>query len=158
MTPTLYRFEYDHWELVSVSVLQEGDLISHNGMQAIVRAPSVAQANGQWIINAGALPDEGPIVVELQEADTPLLRVMDMLLASRQVFNDGTSMLLDDGCHPPSIYSPRLPLAELEAFCLEHQDKYEVFARDHAEELSNGEPVRLEPWWPFRMAAQGDAR
>lgn len=156
MTPTLYRFEYDHWELVPVSALQEGDLISHNGMQAIVRAPAV-ETNGQWVINAGALPDEGPIVLDLKRADTAMLRVMDMLMASRQAFDDGTSLLMDDSCHPPSIFSPRLPLAELEAFCLEHQDKYQAFARAHAEELANGDPIRLEPWWPFRTNAQGAA-
>lgn len=147
--PQIHRFEYDHWELVDVADLQVGDLISHNGMRGTVKAPP-SQVDGQWHVNASPMPDDGPIRVDLGASDTPLLQVMDLLIVSRQAFEDGTSLLLDDSVSPPLIYSPRLPLPELEQFCATHLDKYQAFADEHRVRIDEGYPVPLTPWWPFQ--------
>lgn len=71
---------------------------------------------------------------------------MDYAGSCLYLFEDGTAAIFNDEL-PDFIYSPRLTIEELEAFCMVNLGRYEAFFEENAEQIECGEPVILEPWW-----------
>lgn len=79
----------------------------------------------------------------------PYIAAVEHLLGGlgRSVYPDGTQQFCDDDV-PEKVYSPRLPVGELNEFCAKHLERYEAFNDEHCELIEDGEEVpEIEPFW-----------
>ncbi|WP_326430391.1 hypothetical protein VQ574_20870 (plasmid) [Stutzerimonas frequens] len=140
---TLKCFRYDQWLDVTADQLEPSDQIIHQGMPVIVTGkPQLI--DGKWHVPAEQ-PEPQPIKVDLSGGT--LARCMDYAGTGLAVFPDGTAILADLEWTPGYVYSPRLPKADLEAFCTKHLDRYEAFYDANRDQILGGVSVAMEPWW-----------
>ena len=106
------------------------------------------QSTDDQNINANALsrvfyfcPDEA--------AQYPHMTEVEILLGgvARVIYPDGTEQFQDDDKEPWNVYSPRLQREELERFCEKHLAHYQVFNREHEQQLIRCERVPMTPFW-----------
>lgn len=141
---TVKCFRYDQWLDLTPDQLEPGDQFTHQGKSVIVTGPAYL-SDGKWHIPAQQ-PEPKPIHVDLSGGI--LAQCMDFAGTGVVEFPDGTAILADLEWAPGFVYSPRLPKAELEAFCTEHRERYAAFFDANQEALLQGESVAMEPWWP----------
>lgn len=137
------RFVYDRFETVDVSKLGAGDQVLVHGQMVRVTAPAVIRGNDVH------LPAERPeqAVILCDFSDNALTRAMDQTGSAVHVFEDGTSLIAELDGSSDQVYSPRLPKAELIAFCEKHQARYAAFYEQNAAAIDDGSKVPMEPWW-----------
>lgn len=136
-------FRHDQWLDLTPAELEPGDKFHHEGKLLIVTGDPVCR-DGRWSVPVGE-PQPQPIQVDL--SDGILARVMDFVGTSVTVFPDGTAILADLEWAPGFVYSPRLPKAELESFCLANRHRYKAFYEANRDAILDGESVAMEPWW-----------
>ncbi|WP_313025577.1 hypothetical protein [Pseudomonas lopnurensis] len=141
---TIKCFRYDQWLEVSPGDLKPGDQFNYEGRMAIVHGKPMLRDDGKWAIPAER-PEPVPIQVDLSGGI--LAQVMDFAGTGLHEFRDGTAILADLEWAPGFVYSPRLPKAELEAFCETHRERYEAFFDANHDAILAGESVAMEPWW-----------
>lgn len=90
---------------------------------------------------------------ELLASLPAITRAMDHAGTTLYLFADGTAALWDDHDVPDLLYSPRLALPQLEAFCQQHAERYQAFYDQHAAAIENGEKVPMSPWWGLPNAS-----
>lgn len=145
---TVSTFQHDHWAPKPISELEVGDLISHGGNVATVAARPFEE-DGKIRI-PGAPYDPGPIkllVGEFAKGKEHILMALDLVGSELAEFDDGTALITDLEAGKNLVYSPRLPVAELEAFCAEHVERYQEFYNAHEVAIESGQAVPMEPWW-----------
>lgn len=143
----IQRLEYDKWVAVSVDELAVGDVITQHGKVVIVDGKLVRQ-DGKVIIPARPRISEDPIRIILGTGHgrEGIVAAMDYVGGDLLEYEDGTAMIVNFE-FGAEIYSPRLPVAELEAFCCLNMDRYEAFFEAHEESLDRAEVVPMERWW-----------
>ena len=141
-------FLRDKWEIVPVSQLKGGELVRQADQLYDVKGP-VYMKDGVPTLPAD-IHNPGPIklaIGEHIEGIEHIVMAMDLLGADLREFPDNTGLLaifeLGDGY----IYSPRLPMEELEAFCRRHIERYQAFFDEHIEDFDKGNNVPMVPWW-----------
>ncbi len=144
------RFHFDRWESVSVAELNPGDWIYvKNATHVLHEKPSLK--DGRIVLRANRLSDaEGPIrllVGEYANALDHVAMAMDYTNSSLNEFGDGTGILIDLETGPGAVFSPRLPLAELEVFCRENIALFEAHFNQNETALDQGKIVAIEPFW-----------
>ena len=140
---TVKCFRYDKWLTLTPDQLQPGDQFKYRGKAVIVTGePSLI--DGKWHVPA-VHPEPQPIRVDLSYGI--LSRCMDWTGTGLEVFPDGTAILADLDFGTGYVYSPRLPKAELEAFCNTHQGRYKAFYEANRDAIDHGENVAMSPWW-----------
>lgn len=146
---TVSTFQHDRWAPKPIAELAVGDLISHGGKVATVTALPY-EKDGMTHI-PGEPYDSGPIkllVGEFADGNQHVMMAMDLVGSDMAEFSDGTALITDLEAGNNMVYSPRLPLAELEAFCAEHIARYQAFYDANEDAIENGQAVQMEPWWP----------
>lgn len=136
-------FRYDRWLTVTPDQLEPGDVLNQ-GHTAVIVSDKPYLSRGQWHVPA-TQPEQGPIIVDLSNGI--LAQCMDFVGTGLEVFSDGTAILADLTNAPGYVYSPRLPKAELEAFCTQHRQRYYDFFQKHRDSIDDGKSVAMEPWW-----------
>ena len=136
-------FRYDKWLTLTPDQFEPGDLLPHEGSTVVVTGKPYEEG-GKWHVPA-TRPKQGPIHVDLSYGI--LAQCMDLIGTSLEVFPDGTAILAELMEAPGYVYSPRLPKAELEAFCTQHRKRYEDFGEAHREAIIDGKRVAMKPWW-----------
>lgn len=143
---TILCLRYDQFKEIPLAELQEGDVIHYLGQTLVLLAPVHYQ---EAVPHLSVEPfDEGAIslmVGDYAKGRDSICRVMDMCMADLHDFPDETSLI--GNFQTGSIFSPRLPIAELEVFCQEHMLRYEAFCDANQEKIDNAEAVTLKPWW-----------
>lgn len=142
------KFCYDHWEEVTSDKLAVGDMISLEGQVAHVTGEPFSREGVTHLPTRPYAP--GSIKLAFGEACANLehiIMAMDMVGSELQEFDDGTALITCFEFGSSHIYSPRLPLEELNSFCFEHLERYQAFYDQHASVLEDGENVPMEPWW-----------
>ncbi|MBF6043362.1 hypothetical protein P5706_36070 [Pseudomonas sp. ChxA] len=137
------QFKWDRFHQVDVFSLVEGDQVIVAGSMVTVAAPAY-EKDGQ--VHLPAAPIEQAVIL-VDFSDTAATRAMDYVGSSVHDFGDGTAIIAELDGSTDLVYSPRLPKAELEAFCQEHLERYRAFNSQHSEAIEEGEPVPMEPWW-----------
>lgn len=140
---TINCFRFDRWLVLTPDQLEPGDQFSHQGKAVIVMGKPYI-TDGKWHIPAHQ-PEPQPIRVDLSGGI--LAQCMDFAGTGVAEFPDGTAILADLDWAPGYVYSPRLPKAELEAFCEEHRGRYMAFFDANRDAILEGENVAMEPWW-----------
>jgi hypothetical protein len=146
---TINTFHYDHWAPKPVTELEVGDLISHGGKVATVAARPYTEGGKTHI--PGEPYDSGPIkllVGEFADGMEHIMMAMEFVGSELAEFDDGTALITDLEAGHSLVYSPRLPLAELEAFCAEHIERYRAFYDANEVAIESHQTVAIEPWWP----------
>lgn len=138
------RFEFDRWKAVELKDLSAGDLIIYNGGMLKVVAPAYEGDGGQVHLPTEHLPIP---VLRLRLDNDSLGEVMEMCATDLHDFDDGTSMLTSFSEPSGFVFSPRLPAAELEAFCAEHLEKYQGHYHQYRDLIDRCEAVEMTPWW-----------
>lgn len=146
--PDIFRFDHDHWSLALVHDLETGDVVYHQG-QLIEVIDNPYEKEG-WYHVPVRIPEPKPIILAFGqpwEGKRYIGMSMDYVRAGLTKFEDGTALIceLQDG--PGAIYSPRLPILDLEEFCKSNIDKYEAFFESNEERLEKGVIVPMEQWW-----------
>ncbi|GGM25182.1 hypothetical protein ACFQDN_21770 [Pseudomonas asuensis] len=145
---TIVTFLYDHWAPKPVNELEVGDLISQGGKVTTVAALPYAEGGKTHI--PGEPYDSGPIkllVGEFADGMEHVMMAMELVGSELAEFDDGTALITDlEAGHGP-VYSPRLPVSELEAFCAEHIERYQAFYDANEDAIESRQTVTLEPWW-----------
>lgn len=144
--PTIERLNYDCWDCVPVFDLEPEDIIRQGDTLAVVKASPYREND---TIQVPAEPyGSGPIKLCLGNAGMEsITRVMDYVGADLHEFPDGTAMVADLDRGTGYIFSPRLSLEELEAFCRENISHYETFCRYYQREIDNRGSVPMTPFW-----------
>lgn len=146
---TISTFEYDHWAQKPVSELEVGDLISLRGKVATVTALPYSEGGKTHI--PGEPYDSGPIkllIGEFADGIDHIMMAMELVGSELAEFDDGTALITDMEAGHSLVYSPRLSLAELEAFCAEHIGRYRAFYDANEDAIGSHQTVAIEPWWP----------
>lgn len=144
-------FRYDQWLALTPEQLQAGDQFQQDGQTVIVTGTAQV-IQGKWHVPA-ARPEPGPILLDLSCG--PLAEAMDLAGTSLVEFPDGTALLADLEWQPGYVFSPRLPKAQLEAFCTKHRSRYQAFFDANKQAILAGETVRMAPWWLSLDSAGG---
>lgn len=145
---TINSFQYDRWIDKPISDLEVGDIISDGGNVATVAALPYEE-DGKTRI-PGAPYDSGPIKFFLGEyaaGKENIIEVMDLVNSDLAEFDDGTALITDFEAGNSLVYSPRLPIAELEAFCAKHIERYQAFYKANMASLDECETIPMTPWW-----------
>ncbi|MDL4860752.1 hypothetical protein NPJ88_000245 [Halomonas elongata] len=145
---TISTFQYDHWAAKPVAELAVGDLISHGGKVATVTAKPYAEAGVTHI--PGEPYDPGPIkllIGEFAVGKEHIIMASELVGSDLAEFDDGTVLITDMEAGHNLVYSPRLPTAELEAFCAEHIERYQEFYDAHEDAIEGRQAVPMQPWW-----------
>jgi len=140
------RFVYDRWEDAPVSELTVGDTIFNNSHAYKLTEPPFTE-EGKTVLRAEKL-EELPIVVMLYGGPSEALAtVMDYTNSGCINFDDGTHMIAELDMGPGAVFSPRLSLSELEAWCQENELKFEAHYSNNFEAIDAGQIVKIDPWW-----------
>lgn len=149
-------FHHNHWAPKPVDELVVGDLISHGGTVATVTASPYEEAGMTRI--PGKPYDPGPIKLMLGEFANDkehIVMAMDLVGSALAEFDDGTALITDLENGQSFIYSPRLPMAELEAFCAEHIERYQAFFDANVDAMDRCQPIPMQPWWQESPGQEG---
>ncbi|WP_343177144.1 hypothetical protein [Pseudomonas sp. 4810-S13] len=81
--------------------------------------------------------------------ETPFIAEVELLLGGipQLIFTDGTYQFADQDSAPVTVYSPRLPELELEAFCRENIGLYKQHYEQNKEAIDNYETPAIMPFW-----------
>lgn len=137
------RFNWDRFDKVDVFELKEGDQIIVDGSLVEVTGTAYRKDGN---IHLPATPVNQPIIL-CDFSDSALTRAIDYVGSSQHSFGDGTAIIAELDGTSDLVYSPRLPKAELEAFCQKHMVRYVDFNREHAAAIDDCQKIRMEPWW-----------
>lgn len=144
------RFDFDRWETVSAAELKPGDWIFVNNITHLLHDfPAVK--DGKIVLKAVPVSDDQrPIKLMVGEYANDLNHVgmaMDYTNSDLNEFGDGTVMIMDVEAGPVAVFSPRLEVSELEAFCKENISRYEAHFNANEHALDRGEIIGMEPFW-----------
>lgn len=138
-------FRYDAWESVNVLDLESGDIFSHKGSTYITTGePHIL--DGKPHIPA-ELYDCGPIVLAIGKGRDYIHMAMDYVNSPAHDFGDGTMQICEFYGGNTNVYSPRLPIAELNEFCKENISHYEAFFSKYERELESGDVIEIAKFW-----------
>lgn len=145
------RFEKNKWLEVSAMELMDADLIYlKNNLLKVTGKPTVI--SGKVNLPACIYKHSNSEVIVLAIGSEwnnrqAISKVMDHTNSGCLDFEDGTYMIaeLDEG--PGAIYSPRLPISELEKWCNDNLKKFEQFYTKNELFIETGKIVKMDVWW-----------
>lgn len=144
--PTIQCLRFDHWAHVPVFELEPGDMIRQENLVAVVKQQPYRSDSGIQV--PAERYEEGTIKVMLGESEREaIIQAMDCVGSTLVEFGDGTAMIAELEYGHGYVFSPRLALEELEAFCQEHLPQYEAFFDKHQHAIDNGQLVAMRPFW-----------
>ncbi|BCL74143.1 hypothetical protein TUMSATVNIG1_61270 (plasmid) [Vibrio nigripulchritudo] len=141
----VHCFKYDSWERIDVFSLENGDVFVERG-KSYVCTGKPKMENNKPVVPA-KLYDTGGIVINLSKEREFITFAMDCVGSPAHEFSDGTMQLCDFSGQSTFVYSPRLPIHELNTFCREHKETYEEFYNRHEAKLYNGIQVGMDKFW-----------
>ncbi|MBF4374509.1 hypothetical protein [Vibrio anguillarum] len=137
--------KHDSWIDTDVFELDSGDVFLLNGKSYVAKEKAYIE-DGKPNIPA-RLYGSDEIVINLSKEREFIMMAMDYVYSSASEFGDGTMMIcgLSDG--NSNIYSPRLPVVELNAFCQKHIEQYRSFFNENEKALESGRFVAITKFW-----------
>lgn len=143
-------FVHERWQDIDALALMPGVIFHRDGRLYELMAPAYVKG-GVTHLPAQALPaDDVPIKVMVGEFAKGLDHIgmaMDMTGGDLREYEGGDAQILNLEAGPGHVYSPRLPLAQLEIFCQAHLNGYQAFFDQHEVSLDHGEVIPMEIWW-----------
>ncbi|MBY7854278.1 hypothetical protein KW429_11280 [Vibrio fluvialis] len=139
------RFEYDHWVDVDISQIASGDIfVLHDVAYMATAQPSMSDAK---LVCGADIYKGGGHTLNFGKGRDYLCMVMDYVSSPAHDFGDGTVLICDIGRGSTNVYSPRLPLEQLNEFCKTHLDRYETFYRHNRRRIQAGEQPHFDKFW-----------
>lgn len=79
----------------------------------------------------------------------PSIAEVEVLLGGvgRLCFPDGTEQFAENDSFPETVYSPRLPQADLAAFCTQNIEIYRAYNERYREEIDAGDAPAITRFW-----------
>ncbi|MGF1894018.1 hypothetical protein L4D18_21595 [Vibrio campbellii] len=142
---TVKCFKHDSWLDINATDLANGDIFTLQGQTYV--------ATGKPYVSDGALNipsevyDSGPIVISLEKGQDYIHMAMDYVSSSAQDFGDGTMQICEFEDGNTNVYSPRLPIAELNDFCKKNIAQYKAFFAKHEQQLDAGDVIAMPKFW-----------
>jgi|GEM_PF-1815530 len=149
MKKQLRKFDFDSWVVVEPHDLKEGDIFAYGDTTALFKGLDLAGANSATQIIAESIQDD-PIRIQLGEKGSDwefIVMAMDFAGSSCHEFGDGSAIISDFADGKTAVYSPRLPLKELNKFCKENLSVYETFYNNHFISIDDGKSIPMERFW-----------
>jgi hypothetical protein len=125
--------------------MESGDIFAHQG-QTYVTTAKPYLLDGKPNVPA-ALYDSGPIVINFDRSRDYITMAMDYVCSPAHEFGDGTMQICDFEGGNAHVYSPRLPIPELNEFCKAHIDIYVAFFDKYERQLDSGVVIEMPKFW-----------
>lgn len=79
----------------------------------------------------------------------PSIAEVEILLGGvgRLCFSDGTEQFAENDTFPETVYSPRLPVVELAAFCTQNIEHYRAHHERYRDEIEAGDAPAITRFW-----------
>ncbi|MGR2997587.1 hypothetical protein ABMY12_20830 [Vibrio vulnificus] len=138
-------FKYDKWVDTNVFEIEGGDIFAHQGQTFLAKAKPYIQ-DGETHVPAEVY-DCGAIILNFDKELNYIHMAMDYVCSPVHDFGDGTMQICEFEGGNTNIYSPRLPVSELNKFCKVHIDRYEEFFQKHELQLESGAVVEMPKFW-----------
>ncbi|ELH0870594.1 hypothetical protein Q9888_002712 [Vibrio cholerae] len=145
MMKTVKCFKRDEWVDTNVFDMDSGDIFAHQG-QTYVATAKPYMSDGKPNIPA-ELYDSGPIILNFDRSRDYISMAMDYVCSPAHEFGDGTMQICDFEGGNTNVYSPRLPIAELNDFCKAHMEHYEAFFDKYEKRLDSGDVIEMPKFW-----------
>lgn len=141
----IQAFIDDKWVSTDITTAPTGTLFRYDGVIYTLVSPPQLGANKLWEIPAEPLSAITPTLL-LGKKYNYLCMAMDFVGTDCHQFADGTAILAEFE-HCDHVYSPRLKMDELLAFCKDNIKVYEKFYDNHSKEVDSGKPIKMERFW-----------
>lgn len=142
---TVKCFKYDSWEEVNILDLKKGDTFVYKGETYISTDKPFFSDE---VLNVPAeIYDSGAIFLALEKGRDFIHMAMDYTSSSAHNFGDGTMQICEFGGGKTNIYSPRLPIVQLNDFCKENIKHYESFFSKYEHQLDRGDAIEMAKFW-----------
>lgn len=138
-------FRHDSWVNIDVFEMESGDIFAHQGQTYVTTAKAYI-SGGKTHVPA-VVYDCGPIVLALGKGRDYIHMAMDYVCSPAHEFGDGTMQICEFEGGNTNVYSPRLPVSELNEFCKAHIDNYEAFFNKHERQLESGVAIEMPKFW-----------
>ncbi|EGR3042381.1 hypothetical protein ACOJUY_004314 [Vibrio alginolyticus] len=145
MSYTVQCFKSDSWEEVDVFSLEKGDIYKLRGDTFVVSGKPIME-DGQPVIPS-SIYESGAIEINFSKGREFIYMVMDYVDSPATDFKDGTMQICSLDGTGTNVYSPRLPVSELNAFCKQHLARYENFFRQNETAITSGKKVAMAKFW-----------
>ncbi|MDC5870229.1 hypothetical protein OPW39_15585 [Vibrio europaeus] len=145
MMQTVMCFKHDSWVATDVFKMESGDIFAHKNQTYVVTAKPYV-LDGKPNVPA-ELYDSDPIVINFDKGQDYIHMAMDYVCSPAHNFGDGTMQICEFADGNTNVYSPRLPVAELNEFCKAHIDHYEAFFNKHERQLESGVAIEIPKFW-----------
>ncbi len=145
MSYSVKCFRYDQWVDVDVSEIVADDIFSFRGQTYVATGKVVMDGNTPQIPSKRLESDT--IVLNFDSNREFITMAMDYVGSGAQEFEDGTIIICELASTDTCVYSPRLPVNELNAFCREHLKHYQAFYDTHKATIEDGGRVAMEKFW-----------
>ncbi|HAS8195741.1 TPA: hypothetical protein I7682_17825 [Vibrio vulnificus] len=142
---TVMCFKHDSWVDTNVFEIEDGNIFTLEEQTYLATAKPYA-LDGKIYIPAKVY-DTGPIVLNFDKGLSYIHMVMDYVCSPAHDFGDGTMQICEFEDGNTNVYSPRLPVAELNEFCKVHIDHYEEFFIKHERLLESGVAIEMPKFW-----------
>lgn len=136
---------HDHWVKKDVFELVAGDVWQLNSQNYLVTGAAYLE-NGRQIVPCELIEDN-EVRLRFDSREKYIHMAMDYVGSSATAFDDDTMMICDLSGETTNIYSPRLPMEELNSFCKRHLNKYEAFFTRHQNKIKNGQSIAMAKFW-----------
>lgn len=138
-------FKHDSWVNTNVFEMESGDIFTHQEQTYVATAKPYV-LDGKPHVPAEVY-DCGPIVLNFDKGLDYIHMAMDYVCSPAHDFGDGTMQICELKDGNTNVYSPRLPVAELNEFCKTHIDHYEAFFNKHESQLESGVAIEMPKFW-----------
>lgn len=148
MGKKLCKFNFDHWVDVEPTDLEKGDIFCLGDVTAVFE--SLGRDGQDRIVLHSEPLDRGPITLCLGERGSDwefIAMAMDHVGSSCESFPDGTAIIAEFEDGNTYVYSPRLPVRELNQFCERHLKKYFDFYEVNSDGIDDGKRFPIDKFW-----------
>ena len=144
-TITVKCFKRDSWLEIDALSLVDGDTFVHKD-ETYICTGSPYFSDGLLHVPS-EIYDSGAILLASGEGRDYIYMAMDYTSSPAHDFGDGTMQICQLGDGKTHIYSPRLPITELNEFCKENINHYETFFSKYKSQLYQGDSIEMTRFW-----------
>lgn len=145
------RFNKGLWETVEIATCRKGEVVRLAGGTVLLQVLEAELPSYLQPISLDEARNKMLPVASVDYYDKPNIREVSLCVGYHfQVFADGTAFVGAARLGNEAIYTPRLPVWELEEFCSTHIQKYRDYYAEYksvVDDRYSTVVIPIERWW-----------